>query len=1068
MGQPAREGRARARAAHGGAAAGSAGAGGGWGDAEEVPGSAALNKGGGGGIEAVSCPSAGNCGAGGFFVNAAGGALPLVDSETDGVWGGAVELPGSAALNTSGDMMIVTISCSAAGDCGAGGVYDSTSSSTSETGQAFVASEVNGVWHDPVPVAVALNAGDDAQVSEVSCPSAGNCVAGGYYIDSGGDIQPFVVGEAGGSWGLAGKVTGAGAAGAIATVSCASAGNCAAGGQYGDNSTLTAQAFVADEAGGVWGAAQEVPGSETLNSGGSAQINSVSCASAGDCTAGGNFTDSAGGTQALVVTEAGGNWGTAQELPGSGALNSAGDATVAVVSCASAGNCGIVGGYDIQLSGSGLPETGEAFVAGEADGHWSGAEQMPGTAGLGTGPDLITALSCPSAGNCGAGGVHLTTATSFQGFVVSEVDGVWEAAQQVPGLAQLDTGGIALVSSVSCATGGDCTAGGVYVDGSGHSQAFVTGSGCEQLAEPDGEYEFGGCVTAEDDGTVDVTNQQSNLDGVDVSASSSDEVTYDDGTSAGHELTSTAASTLSLDLAGTLIPVHTGKLDDSLTAPITVTVPGAGAGPAATAKATLVAGLPISGKLEFKPGVTGGKPKGTLTATVGTTLPAALGGGAATLTATSALSKGLTSVSVNAKKASFMQLVNLTGVSLSWKAGANGHESWTVKATAPGGKKLTGTLTYDNDELASATLTASNVSVAGLVDVSALTVKYNAGDWSGLLTIGTGKTAATTKFKLTFGEGGLDSASISAANVSVFGVLDVSKFDLSYAGGTWKITITAKDGGGASGSMTATGGVISAADLTVTKVSFLGKFTVDSARVSYAAQAPNAACDTVTGADIWCGSWQVLLPSASVVSGVSGTLAVANGQFASGSVDITGNVPLLDGINLTKLAGRVTVNPPPTTISGKVGLRFGPKIKGTSLLDLTGQLTRQLPGGDTSGFYMFTGDLSALGVLTGSVTVTVPGDGAATTIALTATAAVRGASATGDLRGSFSSDGFALTGHVAITVLGHKVNGSLAADDKGVAACGSYKGHQSEAFEYDWATRSVAFLGTSGCSEAGF
>ena len=37
---------------------------------------------------------------------------------------------------------------------------------------------------------------------------------------------------------------------------------------------------------GVWGGAVEVPGTATLNSGGYAQVDSVSCAAAGACTVG--------------------------------------------------------------------------------------------------------------------------------------------------------------------------------------------------------------------------------------------------------------------------------------------------------------------------------------------------------------------------------------------------------------------------------------------------------------------------------------------------------------------------------------------------------------------------------------------------------------------------------------------------------------------------------------------------------------------------------------------------------------------------------------------------------------
>lgn len=267
--------------------------------------------------------------------------------------------------------------------------------------------------------------------------------------------------------------------------------------------------------------------------------------------------------------------------------------------------------------------------------------------------------------------------------------------------------------------------------------------------------------------------------------------------------------------------------------------------------------------------------------------------------------------------------------------------------------------------------------------------------------------------------------------------------------------------------MTATDGVISDARLTVTKLSFLGKFTVDTASVSYAAQAPNSRCADVQGDSVWCGDWSVELPSASTVDGVTGSLAVADGSFASGSIDVKGSVPLLDGIILTELGGKVTVNPPPTTIAGTVGLRFGPKIKGLSLIDLNGTLTRQLPGDDTSGSYDLDGSLNALNVLHGTAKVTVPGDGSATTFDLTANASVTGASTVGKLTGSFTSDSFTLAGNVEIKVLGHKVSGTLKADSEGLAACGKYHGYQA-GFEYDWTTESVAFLGTKGCSEAGF
>lgn len=454
-----------------------------WSQAEKLPGSGALNTGGAAVLAAMSCPSAGACEASGYFTTSSEAVLPFVDSQVGGDWRDATELPGATKFSPGGAMAILSMSCASVGNCSVGGVYNSQSSPTSETGQAFVASEANGRWHDPIEVAGALNAGDDAEVSQVSCASAGNCAAVGYYSDSAGNVQPFVTSESGGSWHGAGEVPGAGDAGAVITVSCGSAGNCTAAGQYGQDSTLELQAFVVSEVKGAWGSAKVVPGSENLNSGGSAQINAVSCASAGNCTAVGNFTDSSGTSQALAATESGGKWAAAFPLPGTGALNTSGDATGGVVSCASAGNCGIGGEYNLVISSSsGLPESGQTFIASEVAGRWSAAKKMPGSAVVNQeGADLIDAISCPSGGNCAAGGFSDYTGTSAEPFVISEVNDAWDAAEIVPGLAQAKSGSVGFVTTVSCAAPGDCGAGGEYTDGSGKSQAFVTGekaAGC--------------------------------------------------------------------------------------------------------------------------------------------------------------------------------------------------------------------------------------------------------------------------------------------------------------------------------------------------------------------------------------------------------------------------------------------------------------------------------------------------------------------------------------------------------------------------------------------------------------
>jgi hypothetical protein len=53
----------------------------------------------------------------------------------------------------------------------------------------------------------------------------------------------------------------------------------------------------------------------------------------------------------------------------------------------------------------------------------------------------------------------------------------WHNAIEVPGSAALNKGGVARVYSLSCPSAGNCSAGGFYQEGSGRSQAFVANEG---------------------------------------------------------------------------------------------------------------------------------------------------------------------------------------------------------------------------------------------------------------------------------------------------------------------------------------------------------------------------------------------------------------------------------------------------------------------------------------------------------------------------------------------------------------------------------------------------------------
>jgi len=320
-----------------------------------------------------------------------------------GPWGQAQEV--AAALNTGGSAQVNSVSCASAGNCSAGGYY----TPRGVQGQAFVVNQVNGVWGKAKVVAAALNTGGLARVFSVSCAAAGNCTAGGWYRESSGDFQAFAITEVNGAWGKAREVAAAlniGGEAAIRSVSCWAPGNCTAGGYY-SGSAHYHRTFVVTEVNGAWGTARKVAAALRR-----AEIVSVSCASAGTCGAGGFYTDSSSKQHAFVINQVNGAWGQAREV--AAALNTGGLAQVKSVSCAAAGNC-TAGGYFNDINFDSLPQ---AFAVTEANGAWGQARQV--AAALDARDSEIVSVSCAAAGTCSAGGWYVDSSVASQAFVVSK------------------------------------------------------------------------------------------------------------------------------------------------------------------------------------------------------------------------------------------------------------------------------------------------------------------------------------------------------------------------------------------------------------------------------------------------------------------------------------------------------------------------------------------------------------------------------------------------------------------------------------------------------------------------
>ena len=422
------------------------------------------------GVNSVSCGAAGSCAAGGH--DGDGGLLQgLVALERNGRWGRAIAVPGLAALNTGGQAEVNSVSCVRSGHCAAGGYYSDNRGGQ----QGFVVTEQDGRWGKviEVPGLAALNKEAFAQVTSVSCGAAGDCLAGGFYSGE----QGFVAAEQNGRWGKAIEVPGLAALNTynyatINSVSCASAGNCAVGGYYSGGGSPQL-AFVASERHGAWARAIEVPGLAALNNPGFAEVNSVSCGAAGDCAAGGVYVDRHDRWQGFAVLERNGRWGKATYLPGLPALNKGGRgafAPVTSVSCSADGDCAAGGYYTDRHHHQ------QGFVAAEHNGHWARATAVPGLVALNKGRSAqVDSVSCTPVGYCVAAGYYASGPfrpkirfPRQQAFTATEQNGRWGPAAQIPGLAALNTYNYATINSVSCPSARNCAVGGSYANGPGY------------------------------------------------------------------------------------------------------------------------------------------------------------------------------------------------------------------------------------------------------------------------------------------------------------------------------------------------------------------------------------------------------------------------------------------------------------------------------------------------------------------------------------------------------------------------------------------------------------------------
>jgi hypothetical protein len=204
-----------------------------------------------------------------------------------------------------------------------------------------------------------------------------------------------------------------------------------------------------------------------------AQLGAVSCTSASDCTAIGELgQESVTAPQVLAVTERHGSWGTLSVLPGTTGYHAINgdlaDTMVTSLSCTAPGQC-VMTGYHASDSYGEYDNIDQArpFIATQVNGAWQAARALPGLAALNRGGVAdIASASCASPGNCAVTGFYTLAGCNAQvcyerPFVAAEIRGAWSLAQPVPGLAVQITG-INAGAFISCSRAAGCVAVGSY------------------------------------------------------------------------------------------------------------------------------------------------------------------------------------------------------------------------------------------------------------------------------------------------------------------------------------------------------------------------------------------------------------------------------------------------------------------------------------------------------------------------------------------------------------------------------------------------------------------------------
>ena len=442
-------------------------------------------------LQSVSCVSATSCAASGSYADAGSHVRGLLEALTGETWS-AQEAPLPANASPSNPSpSFKDVSCASAGWCVAAGFYFDSS------GGIYTSFDTlsGGHWSATEgPVPVDAGGGSTAQViaTELSCPAPGTCTAVGNYLNNTGHRVGLIETLSGGSWSEQVAPQPSDAAtkqiAELSAVSCPTTSFCGAGGDY-RNSQNGTQADVLVEVNGTW-KAQDAP----LTADAAAPVSrldgfeSISCTAASVCEAVGNYHTAANGVGGLLEHLSGGTWsGSAAPEPAGAATGSSQDALLRSVSCTFDGGCNAVGFY--VDSGANVHALINSIVNGAAT---TVAAPVPADVSTSSPDESLNGVSCLDLSQCAAVGTYISSRSSFVvALIDEETNGTWRSlAAPLPSNAATGSSATSSLGAVSCTSRWACDGVGNFVDPNnfGLQESFTPPQGYWEVASDGGIF----------------------------------------------------------------------------------------------------------------------------------------------------------------------------------------------------------------------------------------------------------------------------------------------------------------------------------------------------------------------------------------------------------------------------------------------------------------------------------------------------------------------------------------------------------------------------------------------------